>query len=122
MSTSTRADKLLLGRSPKTSKRRGEREEGAMQKFDLEPHTPRGAWLKNGNRPGNPNNAPRCGARTRRGTPCEGPAMRNGRCRMHGGASTGPRTPEGLDRARRAHWKHGLYSSENVAERKRARD
>ena len=36
--------------------------------------------------------------------------MKNGRCRMHGGASTGPRTPEGLERARRANWKHGLYS------------
>ena len=36
--------------------------------------------------------------------------MRNGRCRMHGGASTGPRTLEGLARSRRANWKHGLYS------------
>ena len=87
-----------------------------MQKFDLEPHAPRGAWLKNGNRPGNPSNALRCGARTRRGTSCEGPAMRNGRCRMHGGASTGPRTPEGLERARRANWKHGLRSSKAKAE------
>ena len=34
------------------------------------------------------------------------PAMRNGRCRMHGGTSTGPRTLEGLARSRRAHWKH----------------
>ncbi|MFC1944498.1 HGGxSTG domain-containing protein [Chloroflexota bacterium] len=24
--------------------------------------------------------------------------MKNGRCRMHGGKSTGPRTPEGLER------------------------
>jgi hypothetical protein len=38
--------------------------------------------------------APRCGARTRRGGSCAGPAMRNGRLPMHGGASTGPRTPE----------------------------
>ena len=38
--------------------------------------------------------------------------MRNGRCRMHGGASTGPRTPEGLARSRRANWKHGRYSEE----------
>jgi hypothetical protein len=87
-----------------------------MQKLDLEPHAPRGPWLKNGNRPGNPNNAPRCGARTRRGTPCKGPAMRNGRCRMHGGASTGPRTAEGLERSRRANWKHGLRSSKAKAE------
>jgi hypothetical protein len=31
---------------------------------------------------------------------------------MHGGASTGPRTPEGLARSRRANWKHGRYSEE----------
>lgn len=30
--------------------------------------------------------APRCGAHARTtGAPCMGPAMRNGRCRMHGG-------------------------------------
>jgi len=38
--------------------------------------------------------------------------MHNGRCRMHGGASTGPRTGAGLARSRRANWKYGLYSSE----------
>ncbi|MGE0165605.1 MAG: HGGxSTG domain-containing protein [Dongiaceae bacterium] len=37
--------------------------------------------------------------------------MRNGRCRMHGGLSTGPRTPEGLARARRARLTHGGYSA-----------
>lgn len=58
-----------------------------------------GRW-KNGNRRGDPQSAPRCGARTRACTPCQGPAMPNGRCRMHGGASTGPRTPEGLQRLR----------------------
>jgi hypothetical protein len=34
------------------------------------------------------------------------------RCRMHGGLSTGPGTPEGLERSRRARWKHGRYSRE----------
>ncbi len=52
----------------------------------------------------------RCGAKTRRGTPCLAPAMKNGRCRLHGGKSTGPRTPEGL--ARCGNWKHGLYSKQ----------
>ncbi len=33
--------------------------------------------------------------------------MQNGRCRMHGGKSTGPRTPEGLERARASRLKHG---------------
>ena len=38
----------------------------------------------------------RCGAKTRRGTPCQRPAnKRNGRCRLHGGQSTGPKTAEG---------------------------
>ena len=32
--------------------------------------------------------------------------MPNGRCKFHGGKSTGPRTPEGLERSRRANWKH----------------
>ena len=44
-------------------------------------------------RRGNPNLAPRCGAKARTtGCPCQAPAMANGRCRMHGGKSTGPRT------------------------------
>ena len=73
-------------------------------------------WLKNGNPTGDPSTAPRCGAKTRRGKECQAPAMRNGRCRMHGGSSTGPRTPEGLARSRRARWKHGLYSAEAKAE------
>ncbi len=32
--------------------------------------------------------------------------------RMHGGKSTGPRTPEGLERMRRAKTKHGNYTHE----------
>lgn len=68
--------------------------------------------LRNGNAPGDLRTVPRCGARTRHGDPCKGPAMRNGRCRMHGGASTGPRTPEGLERLRAARTKHGAYSAE----------
>jgi hypothetical protein len=28
--------------------------------------------------------------------------MRNGRCRLHGGLSTGAKTPEGIERIRRA--------------------
>ena len=38
----------------------------------------------------------RCGAKTRRGTACQRPANKgNGRCRLHGGASSGPRTEQG---------------------------
>ena len=69
--------------------------------------------LINNNPRGNPQTAPRCGARTRRGTACQAPAMLGrARCRMHGGPSTGPRTPEGLERCRKARWKHGARSRE----------
>lgn len=68
--------------------------------------------LRHGNPSGDYAKAPRCGARTRSGGACRQPAMPNGRCRMHGGKSTGPRTAEGLARARRARWKHGCYSGE----------
>jgi hypothetical protein len=47
--------------------------------------------------------------------------MPNGRCKVHGGKSTGPRTPEGLERSRRANWKHGHFSHEAKAERSRMR-
>jgi len=82
------------------------------------PQAKRRGWLKNNNPPGDPNTAPRCGAKTRKGTPCRAPAMANGRCRMHGGKSTGPRTKEGLERSRKANWKHGYYSAESIALRR----
>ena len=41
-----------------------------------------------------------CGARTRTGAPCKNTRLlKNGRCRNHGGLSTGPRTDEGKARA-----------------------
>ncbi|MEI4471508.1 helix-turn-helix transcriptional regulator [Frigidibacter sp. MR17.24] len=45
----------------------------------------------------------RCGAKTRKGTPCRAksePGKR--RCKFHGGKSTGARTPEGRQRLREA--------------------
>ena len=62
---------------------------------------------------------PRCGARTRSGTACRSPAMPNGRCRMHGGASTGPRTAAGLVRIMEARMVHGLYGAEMTLLRRR---
>ena len=73
-------------------------------------------WLKNGNLGGDLTKAARCEAKTRRGTACQCPAMTNGRCRLHGGMSTGPRTAEGIERIRRAVTKHGRYSKEARAE------
>jgi hypothetical protein len=63
-----------------------------------------------------------CGAAPRprgeRTAPCRNLAMRNGRCWLHGGRSTGPRTPEGLERAKRGRWKHGERSAPVRARRK----
>jgi hypothetical protein len=39
-----------------------------------------------------------CGARTRQQTACMCKALLNGRCRLHGGLSTGPRTAAGKAR------------------------
>ena len=88
-------------------------------------HTPQAARscspLKNGNRQGNWHNATRCGAKTRKGTPCQSAAMPNGRCRMHGGLSTGAKTAEGIERIRAARTKHGRYSAASIARRREAR-
>ena len=53
-----------------------------------------------------------CGAKTRSGGRCGQIAMANGRCRFHGGLSTGPRTPEGKERFRASKTIHGFYSRE----------
>src|SRR3954453_3977922 len=65
--------------------------------------------------------APRCRAKRRDGGSWLSPGMPNGRCRMHGGRSTGPRTAEGLERSRRSRWKHGHYSAEAKRVRRDAR-
>ncbi len=74
-------------------------------------------WLKNGNPPGDFTKAPRCGARTRKESACRQPAMKNGRCRLHGGKSTGPKTKEGLENSRTANLHHGHYSQESKQRR-----
>jgi hypothetical protein len=52
--------------------------------------------------------SPRCHALTRKGSPCQSPAMLNGRCRMHGGKAKG-----------NSHaFKHGRYAAEHLAERR----
>jgi hypothetical protein len=59
----------------------------------------------------------KCGAKTRKGTPCGALAMPNGRCRFHGGRSTGPRTREGLESMRQSKITHGKYTAEVIANR-----
>ena len=70
--------------------------------------------LRHGNPSGDFLVAPRCGACTRAGHACRQPAMPNGRCRLHGGKSTGPRTADGLARSRAARLTHGLRSAEII--------
>jgi hypothetical protein len=51
---------------------------------------------------------PKCGAKTRKGTPCQAPPVwrrledrpRNGRCKLHGGLSTGAKTEAGREAIR----------------------
>jgi hypothetical protein len=59
----------------------------------------------------------RCGAKTRKGTPCQRPArLPVGRCKLHGGASTGPRTEEGRARIAVLHTTHGRLTKEKRVE------
>ena len=51
----------------------------------------------------------KCGAKTRPGRPCGQYAMNNGRCRFHGGKSTGAKQPH-------RPFKHGLYTKEAILE------
>ncbi|MGA2883380.1 MAG: HGGxSTG domain-containing protein [Bryobacteraceae bacterium] len=48
--------------------------------------------------------------------------MANGRCRLHGGLSTGPKTAEGIERIRRAVTKHGRYAKVAKTEQQRVRE
>lgn len=60
---------------------------------------------------------PRCGAKTRKGTPCQAPAVRGRkRCRMHGG--TNPGAPPGPEHP---NYKHGLRTRQATLESREAR-
>ena len=76
--------------------------------------------LRHGNPSGDFAAAPRCGARTRAGGACRQPAMANGRCRFHGGKSTGPRTAAGRAASAQAHLRHGGDTRELAALRSAA--
>ena len=60
-----------------------------------------------------------CLAKTRSGALCQKhPIVGRTRCRLHGGLSTGPKTPEGKAACVAAHWKHGRRSKAYVETRK----
>lgn len=67
-----------------------------------------------------PHDSSICGAkaRTNEHQPCRRIAMVNGRCHLHGGKSTGSKTPEGKLIQKMASWKHGMRSKEAIAEAK----
>ena len=63
-------------------------------------------------------NSPRCGAKTRKGTQCQAPAVAGKlRCRMHGGAA-GSGAPKGNSNA----LKHGLHTADAKEMRRLVRE
>jgi hypothetical protein len=56
--------------------------------------------------------ADKCGAKTRAGGRCRKPSMPNGRCRYHGGMSTGPKVPN----TRLNAFKNGIYTHQVLPE------
>jgi hypothetical protein len=66
---------------------------------------------------------PRCGAQTRLHGVCRKfPMKGKRRCKLHGGASTGPRTAAGRARIAAAHLKHGRYTKEERLRRREFRE
>ena len=62
--------------------------------------------------------SPRCGAKTRNGTPCRAPAVKGKqRCRMHGGAKG-----SGAPRNNQNALKHGRYTRQNLANMRAIRE
>ena len=60
--------------------------------------------------------SPRCGARTRRGRPCQSPAVAGkARCRTHG-AAAGSGAPKGK---RNGKYRHGVFTTKAIDERRR---
>lgn len=71
--------------------------------------------LKNGNKPFDLRNCKLCLAKKRKtGELCRAKAMANGRCRIHGGLSTGAKTKEGIERRNKANYKHGKYTKDMI--------
>ena len=57
-----------------------------------------------------------CNAKTRSGGQCQRAGNpKNGRCHLHGGKSTGPKTAEGRARIAAAQFKHGNRSKAAIA-------
>jgi hypothetical protein len=85
---------------------------GANPKMLIQPHAPGWRIALDA-----ANAATRCGAKTRRGTPCLGPKVKGRpRCRMHGGAK-GSGAPLG----NKNRLMHGRFTAKAIAERRALR-
>lgn len=63
----------------------------------------RNGYVHSGTKPVRPKELDQlqCGAKTRAGTPCKITSIySNGRCKLHGGLSTGPKTKKGKQQSR----------------------
>ena len=61
---------------------------------------------------------PCCTAKSKRtGNLCRQPAMQNGKCRFHGGKSTGAKTAQGKLKRDQANIMHGFYTKQSQKER-----
>ena len=73
--------------------------------------------LKNGIKPFVLSSLPMCGAKTRKGEPCKRYANKHsGRCRLHGGKSTGPKGD--TSNANNANFKTGNHTKEAIEQRR----
>ena len=58
---------------------------------------------------------PRCGAKTRKGSPCSNfPIAGKRRCKFHGGKSCGPKSAAGRAAIAKANTRHGRYVGRRV--------
>ncbi|MFZ2315515.1 MAG: HGGxSTG domain-containing protein [Gammaproteobacteria bacterium] len=63
-----------------------------------------------------------CGAKTRKASPCQAPPVwdksqdkpRNGRCKLHGGLSTGAKTETGREAIRASNRRRGKIFQDNI--------
>ena len=63
----------------------------------------------------------RCLPKPRRGTACQRAAYKhNGRCALHCGRATGPKTQRGLERISEANLKHGRQTKDKLAAQRHA--
>jgi hypothetical protein len=99
---------LCGGRSDETRGTGGSYPQGGRQNFEINP------MKEDETRLGDPRRAPKCGAKTRAGTPCQRPAIHGRkRCRLHGGLSPG--APRG---AKNGNFRDGDWTAEAIEERK----